>query len=180
MTWISRKLAIPMQDLSAGAAAQPPFTLVKQGQTLAIGSLICNENMLADEARRWAPRTNLLINPGNMAWFDGTLAIAQGLQITRMRALEIGRPILRVSNQGDAELILASGALAQGFPPDQSGGMTGTLNGRTGLTPYVRWGDWPVSALCLLCVVGALWAGKASRLRQPQSRETTLPYSQTA
>jgi len=161
--WISRKLSIPMQDLSAGAAAQPPFTLMKQGQTLAIGTLICNEAMLADEARRWAPQTHLLINPGNMAWFEGTLAIAQGLQITRMRALEVGRPILRVSNLGDTALILASGAVAQVLPLDQSASMTATVNGRTGLTPYVRWGDWPMITLCLLCIASALWAGKVNR-----------------
>ncbi len=177
--WISRKLAIPMQDLSPGAAAQPPFTLVKQGQTLAIGSLICHENMLSDEVRRWAPKVNLLINPGNMAWFDGTLAVDQGQQITRMRALEVGRPILRVSNTGDTALILASGAVADALPVGVAASLAGTVTGRTGLTPYVRWGDWPVSAICLLGIASALWVGKANPRRwlPSQKREVEAQAS---
>jgi apolipoprotein N-acyltransferase len=150
LAWITRSLAIPLQDLSGGAAAQPPFTLTKGQQTFGIGTVICNEIMLSDETRRWAPLASLLINPGNMAWFDGTLAIDHGGQIARMRALEVNRPILRVSNTGDTALIQASGALAQALPVGQTASMAGIIHGQTGLTPYVRWGDWPVWVMCLL------------------------------
>jgi apolipoprotein N-acyltransferase len=177
--WITRDLAIPMQDLSAGEATQSAFTLAHRQRTLAIGTLICNENMISDEARRWAPLTNLLINPGNMAWFDGTLAIDQGQQITRMRALEVSRPILRVSNTGDTALISESGVLIHALPLGVATSMTGTITGQTGLTPYVRWGDWPVGALCLLSLAGALLARKTNRLRWRRSRETAPRCSQT-
>jgi apolipoprotein N-acyltransferase len=179
LAWITRSLEIPLQDLSGGAAAQPPFTLTKGQQTFGIGTVICNEIWLSDETRRWAPQANLLINPGNMAWFDGTLAIDHGGQITRMRALEVSRPILRVTNTGDTALILASGALAQALPLGQTASMTGTIHGQTGLTPFVRWGDWPVWVMCLLSIAGVLLARKTNRPRSPQSRETAPRYSQT-
>jgi apolipoprotein N-acyltransferase len=170
--WIRSSLAIPLQDLRAGATAQPSFVLTKSGQTWRIGTLICNENMLSDEVRRWAPMANLLINPSNMAWFDGSLAIDHGQQITRMRALEVSRPILRVSNTGDTALILATGALAQALPVGVAASMRGTVTGQTGLTPYVRWGDAPVWALCLLSVLASLLAGVPNRPHLLQSRET--------
>lgn len=177
--WINRGLSIPMQDLSAGAAVQAPFRIVQQHQVLDLGTMICNENMLSDEARRWAPTAHVLINPGNMAWFAGTLAIPQDLQITRMRALEVGRPILRVSNAGESALISASGALAKSLQAQEASSMTGTVTGQTGLTPYVRWGDWPIWAMCLLALAVAVRAPKSSRLRWSQSPETTPRCSQT-
>lgn len=156
LAWTTSNLAIPMQDLSPGAAVQPPFSLNQQTRTLGIGTLICNEIMLSDETRRWAPVASLLINPGNMAWFDDTLAIDQGQQVARMRALEVSRPILRVSNTGDTALILASGVVAQTLPVGTAANLEGQVTGQTDLTPYVRWGDGPVWALCLACITFAL------------------------
>jgi apolipoprotein N-acyltransferase len=150
--WITSNVAIPMQNLSAGAITQPPFRLAKDAMTVKIGTLIFNEIMLSDEARHWAPVANLLINPGNLAWFDGTLAIAQGQQIARMRALEVNRPILRVSNTGDTALILSSGALSQMLPTGITSTLVGSVTGQTGLTPYARWGDLPVYLLCLVWI----------------------------
>lgn len=92
-----------------------------------------------------------------------------------MRALEVGRPILRVSNTGDTALISESGALVKVLPLGVAASMTGTITGQTGLTPYARWGDWPVWALCLLSLATALLAGKANRPRLRQSPETALP-----
>ena len=179
LAWITQNLAIPMQDLSAGASEQTPFLLAQGNSTFYIGTLICNESMLSDEARRLAPRVGILINPGNMAWFDGTLAIDQGLQITRMRALEVSRPILRVSSTGTTASILATGVVSQVLPVGQTASMVGTIMGRTGLTPYARFGDWPVWALCLLSLAAALVAGNANRPRWRQSRETAPRCSQT-
>jgi apolipoprotein N-acyltransferase len=73
-----------------------------------------------------------------------------------MRALEVSRPILRVSNTGDTALILASGALAQALPVGQTASLAGTTTGQTGLTPYVRWGDLPVWVLCLLSMTAVV------------------------
>lgn len=156
LAWLSKGLAIPMQGLSPGTAKQAPFQVNKGQHTIRIGTLVCNENMLSDEARAWAPQVGLLINPGNMAWFDGTLAIAQNLQIARMRALEVGRPVLRIANTGESALILASGQVAQRLPAGVAGSLEGEIQGETGLTPYARWGDRPVWLLCLLCSLSAM------------------------
>lgn len=155
--WFTDGLAIPMKDLKSGALGQAPFKVIKNQHTFQIGTLICQENMLSDEARAWAARVDLLINPSNMAWFDGTLALAQNLQITRMRALEVGRPILRVGNTGDTALVLATGRPAQRLAPGKTASMRGQVFGETGSTPYAQLGDWPVWFLCLFTVAASGW-----------------------
>lgn len=163
-SWITDSLAIPMNDLTPGTVAQTPFTVAKNHRAFQIGTLICHENMLSDEARALAARVDLLINPSNMAWVDGTLAMAQNLQITRMRALEVGRPILRVANTGDTALILASGELAQRVPPGETTSMYGQVFGETGLTPYTSLGDWSVWFLCFLSISASWWL-RSSRIK---------------
>lgn len=149
LAWMTDGMSIPLKDLSRGAAIQEPFRVMKGQHALWIGVLICHENMLSDDARGWAPHVNLLINPSNLAWFDGSWAIPQSLQITRMRALEVGRPILRVANTGETAWISASGAIVQQLPKREVASMSGQVIGETGLTPYARFGDWPVWVVCL-------------------------------
>ena len=51
----------------------------------------------------------------------------------------------------------ASGACAALLPPYTRGTLNGTVQGRSGATPYVRWGNAPVVALAsLVCGLFAL------------------------
>ena len=96
----------------------------------------------------------LLINVSNDAWFGDSIAPHQHLQIARMRSLELGRETIRATNTGISAFIDARGdVLATGaqFEPVQ---MSGNVQPRSGTTPYVRFGNWPVVSLSLLILVG--------------------------
>ena len=155
LRWLGPRFSVPLQNLSPGADKQEPFKIFRRGHIFNIGTLLCHENMLSDEARKWALQADILINPGNLGWFDGSLATAQNLQIARMRSLEVGRPMLRVANTGDTALISAAGVVMQQLPPDETASMQGRVRGETGLTPYVIYGDWPVYLMCALGLVMA-------------------------
>jgi apolipoprotein N-acyltransferase len=70
--WFTRHLAIPLKDLSAGAQGQSPFRVGPQQA----GILICDEDGLGDDARRWVGgegAATILINPSNLADRQGTV-----------------------------------------------------------------------------------------------------------
>jgi apolipoprotein N-acyltransferase len=51
----------------------------------------------------------MLLNVSNLAWFGDTIAIPQHLQISQMRTLETGRPMLRATNTGATAIINGEG-----------------------------------------------------------------------
>lgn len=155
-SWFTRALRIPFKDLSPGATEQAPF-VVNRYQ---IGTMICHEDLIGHDMRRWLPQASLFLNPANLAWFDGSLAIAQRLDIVRMRAKEAGRPILRVANTGISAHIDATGIVVTRLPEQISGELRGVIQPFTGLTPFARWGDWPV---VLTSVAGTVMIGLRRR-----------------
>jgi len=150
--WL-RLMNLPYSDFEAGADDQPP--LAAAGETLA--PTICYEDAYASEQLQLVRNSTLLVNVTNDAWFGDSTAPHQHLDISRMRALETGRPMLRATNDGVTALIAHDGALMATLPQFQAGVLTGTVQPRVGHTPYVRLGNWPV----LLIVFAALALGIA-------------------
>jgi apolipoprotein N-acyltransferase len=99
--WMSPLLDIPLKDLSPG----PAGSLVQFSTSGAhIAFLVCHEDLDPELARRAAAQGGLLLNPTNLAWFDG-LAGQQRLQISRVRAAEVARPLLRSANRDGSAVI---------------------------------------------------------------------------
>jgi apolipoprotein N-acyltransferase len=97
----------------------------------------------------------------NVAWFGDSLAPHQHLQIAQLRALETGRTMLRATNSGMTAIIDHRGNITAALPAFTQGVLQGTAQGRSGATPYVRWGNAPVIALALLaCALLMLRQGK--------------------
>jgi apolipoprotein N-acyltransferase len=144
-----RLMNLPYSDFAAGAADQSP--LEAGGETLA--PTICYEDAYAAEQLALARRATLLVNVTNDAWFGDSTAPHQHLDISRMRSLETGRPMLRATNDGVTALIAHDGTLLGALPQFQPGVLTGTVAPRDGSTPYLRLGNGPVLALSLLAAV---------------------------
>lgn len=159
--WFIRQMNIPLGDFNAGGWTQP--SLPWNGQRLAVN--ICYEDLFGEElALRFKdPLTapTVLVNVSNIAWFGDTLAVDQHLNISRMRAMELGRPMLRATNTGATAIIDHQGQVLQQLPRFTRGSLTGTFEGRHGLTPYARWvsfwGLWPLWGLCVALLLWALW-----------------------
>ena len=162
--WFTKALAIPLKDLSAGAEGQRPFDV--NGQK--VGVMICQEDLLGRAALRWMPSATLLLDITNLAWFDGTLAIGQSIQIARMRALEVGRPILRVANTGVTAAIDARGNVLKALPIGTRAVLSGKVQPVDNLTPFDRWGELPLVAA--LIVISAVLTTRHAIFRWMQSR----------
>lgn len=148
-----RLMNLPYSDFEAGPDRQAP--LAAAGERLA--PTICYEDAYASEQLGLARESTLLVNVTNDAWFGDSTAPHQHLDISRMRSLETGRPMLRATNDGVTALIDYDGSLLDRLPQFEPGVLTGEVSPRSGLTPYVRFGNVPVLLLASLGFVGGLW-----------------------
>ncbi len=154
-------LAVPMSDFSTGGVGQP---LLRVGQSRVAVS-VCYEILFPQELRTSAA-ADWLINVSNDAWFGDSIAPPQHLDIARMRARELGRPIARATNTGLTAIIDHRGRVTARAAPFEQTVLRGELLPQSGLTPFARFGETPVTLLCLaLCLVGG-WQGRV-RGRQP-------------
>jgi len=148
---------LPMSAFSAGPAGQAPLSVA--GQRAAVS--ICYEDAFGEEVIANLADATLLVNGSNNAWYGDSLAPHQHLQISRMRALETGRPLLRATTNGISALVDSKGKPLATSPQFETYLLRGTVQPRTGLTPYTRWGNMPVLAVVILVTVAGSAAGLA-------------------
>jgi len=141
--FINGVLNIPMGDLARGSEDQPPLHVA--GQQVAPD--ICYEDVFGEEVIRHLPKASVLLNLTNDAWYGESHAAEQHNQISRMRALETGRMMLRATNTGVTSIIGPDGKVLQQLPQHQEAVLLGMVQGYTGSTPYVRWGNAAVMLL---------------------------------
>lgn len=148
--WFLDLMHIPMSDFKAGGEAPAPLRIGEHR----VAVNICYEDIFAREITPRARDADLFINLSNTAWFGDSLAQPQHLQMAQMRALETGRPMVRATNTGMTAAIDPQGRVTAALAPFTPGGLVVTVQGYTGLTPYVVWGDGLVLALALAGLAG--------------------------
>jgi apolipoprotein N-acyltransferase len=147
--WFYRLANIPMSDQTRGATVQPPMSVL--GQRVALN--ICYEDLFGAELLSSLPQASLMLNISNLAWYGDSLAQPQHLQIARVRALETGRPMLRSTNTGMTAVIQPDGHVDAVLPPFKAGVLEAEVRGFKGMTPYARWGNWPVLLIAAALVL---------------------------
>lgn len=150
--WL-KLMSLPNGDFNAGAADQSPLHAAGQR----VGLTICYEDGFGSEQLAMLRQATLLVNVTNDAWFGDTSAPHQHLEISRMRALEAGRDMVRAANDGISALIDANGKVQATLPRFKAAVLTGNVQPRSGLTPYARAGNWPVLVFSLVCAIAAVW-----------------------
>jgi len=152
-------MRVPMSDFTPGDEAQAP--LVAAGQPAGIS--ICFEDAFGEEIRKALPESTLLVNVSNDAWFGGSDAPHQHLQMARMRALEAGRPLLRGTNTGLTAIADHRGALVGMAPQFEATVLTGEVQPMSGSTPFIVFGNAVVFGAVTLVFIGCAW--RARRVR---------------
>lgn len=146
--WFIDLMQIPLGDFTAGSTNQTPFSV--GGQRVAPN--ICYEDIFGSEllpaVRQGA---TILANFSNLGWFGNSSALGQHWQMARFRSMETRRPTLRATNTGITGAIDPSGRVIAQLPALTAGYVDVQVQGHAGLTPYTRWGNYPVWAL--VCVI---------------------------
>lgn len=150
---------LPMSGYSPGPAQQPLLEVASHK----VGVSICYEDVFGEEVIQSLPQAALLVNGTNNAWYGDSFAPHQALQMSRMRALESGRYMLRATTNGISAVIDARGKVVAQAEQFQTEVVAATFQPLTGATPYVRWGNYPVVIALLLVLV---WTALRGRRRQ--------------
>ncbi|KNZ33992.1 MAG: acyltransferase [Methylibium sp. NZG] len=155
--WFTEMMNIPLGDFNRGVLGAPAFAV--RGERVAPN--ICYEDLFGEELAvgfaNAATAPTILANVSNIGWFGQTIAVGQHLAISRMRALELQRPMLRATNTGATVVIDHRGVVTHALPPHTQGVLEATVQGRTGITPFAWWaartGLWLPAAFALLVVL---------------------------
>jgi len=170
--WFVEAMTIPLGDFQRGQPRQPLFSVA--GQTIAIN--ICYEDVFGEEIAQTVRASaayddagaSLLVNTSDLAWFGHSWAQRQQLQMARMRSQETARPMLRATNTGMTAAISPQGVVYAQLDAHALGVLDVEVQGQTGFTPYVRWGNTPI-LLWLAASLGVLAAHTRARPIPDQS-----------
>ncbi len=164
--WFTELMNIPLGDFNRGPVTAPSFGVRSER----VAPNICYEDLFGEDlAARFVPEDQaptILANLSNIGWFGETIAVAQHLEISRMRTLELQRPMIRATNTGATAVIDHRGSVAKSLPPFQRGTLDASVEGRSGLTPFAAWagrfGLWPLFAIGAVTLLVAV-----ARRRRP-------------
>jgi apolipoprotein N-acyltransferase len=129
------------------------------------GVFICYEEIFGDEIRLFVKRgAQVLVNISNDGWYGDTCAPWQTLDMSRMRAVENRRWVLRDTNTGLTTIIDPYGRLTASIPRHMLSSLAAKYGYRSDLTFYTRHGDL-FAYLCGIISLGILAAAGRPYLR---------------
>ena len=128
---------------SAGPGPQVLDLGPKLGRVL---PLICYEAVFPQDLRT-AGRPDWILQITNDAWFGTLSGPFQHAAQARLRAIELGLPLVRVANTGVTEVNDARGRVTASLPFGTEGYLDAVLPGPLPPTPYSRFGEIPLILL---------------------------------
>ncbi len=146
--WFVDMMQMPLGDFARGPLVAPSFVVGPER----VGPNICYEDLFGEElAARFvdaATAPTVLANVSNIGWFGESIAVDQHLLISRLRTLELQRPMVRATNTGATVAINHRGVVTHRLAPHVRGVLEARVQGREGTTPFAWWvgrfGLWPL------------------------------------
>jgi len=123
---------------SAGRSATPMIL----SNSVKILPMICYEIIFPRAVSAARQDADVIVQISNDAWFGGFSGPAQHLEITRVRAIEQGMPIVRVSNPGISAVIDGRGEIVDKIPLNTAGHLDVQVLLMHYKTPYAWFGNW--------------------------------------
>jgi len=140
------------------------------GNGLRVGPMICFESAFPDMSRHLAQDgAQVLLAQSSTSSFQQSWAPEQHASLAALRAAETGRSMVHATLTGVSAVYGPSGErVGSWLGTDTSGTMVYEVPLARGVTPYVRFGDWPVhAALLVLAALCTTEGVRAFRLRLP-------------
>ncbi len=138
--WFVDFMNMPLGDFTRGRGSPVPFKL----GALRVLPNVCYEDVFGQEmahlVRSATDEPNVLFNVSNLAWFGGSWALEQHGQMSRVRAAELRKPMVRATNTGISGVINARGDWVMRMPDNERAVASAEVVGTRGLTPFATHG----------------------------------------
>ena len=148
---------LPMSAFQSGAPVQQAL----QAKNLNFTAAICYEIILGAQLQKnLTANSDFILTVSNDAWFGNSIGPWQHLQMAQMRALELGKPVIRATNTGVTAFIDAQGKIVAQAPQFVETVLTHRIAPTQGKTPYSVFGDMPLyvlSAVFFLLHLLGMW-----------------------
>lgn len=147
LPFIENIINIPFSSMSAGGLQQPPLQIKQANFTNAI----CYEIIFDSEVQKSLQQnTDFLLTVSNDAWFGTSIGPWQHFQMARMRALELGKPLIRSTNTGVTAFIDPFGKVIKQAPQFTATTLTTEMYKVSGKTPFAAFGNTPLYLLSII------------------------------
>jgi apolipoprotein N-acyltransferase len=118
--------------------------------------LICYEAVFPDEIAARDDRPGWIVNVTNDGWFGISTGPYQHLQQARLRAIELGLPLVRAANTGISAVIDPVGRMVARLDLGVEGVLDAGLPAAIPATVYAKAGDIPAAMLVALAILVAI------------------------
>ncbi|WP_062646491.1 apolipoprotein N-acyltransferase [Streptomyces maremycinicus] len=156
--------------------------VMNAGHGLRIGPMVCFETAFPDMSRHLAADgADVLVAQSSTSSFQHSWAPAQHASLGALRAAETGRPFVHSTLTGVSAVYDASGRrVGSWLGTDASATAVYDVPLADGVTPYVRYGDWPVHGALLVLLALALTEGARTVRTRRTAPAPLVPPARTA
>ena len=127
----------PISDISPGEDNQE---LISLNSKYKIAPLICYDIVFGNDVRKTVKSSNFIINISNDAWFGRSLGPYQHLEISRIRALENNKWLVRATNDGFSAVIDNKGTIVDLLDKGIQGFLDSNISTTNSPTIYALYG----------------------------------------
>ncbi|AQS39458.1 apolipoprotein N-acyltransferase [Shewanella psychrophila] len=140
---------LPMSSFNRGAYQQPNLNALGHQ----IAPAICYEIAFPEQLRANVNEgTELLLTVSNDAWFGSSNGPLQHMEIAQMRSIELGRPLVRATNNGVTAVVDELGNITHQLPQFETGVLVADIPLVKGQTWFSKWGQLPIIIFSALLV----------------------------
>lgn len=137
-------------DLPMSVIIPGPMQDLLQWETVRFAPLICYEVAYAGLARSISADADVLVTISNDTWFGRSWGPDQHLEIARIRAAELEKPVIRATNDGLTASIDANGRIQDQLPRFEQALLVSTITPHSGQTAYALAGEAPLIVFLVL------------------------------
>ncbi|MBR5921407.1 MAG: apolipoprotein N-acyltransferase [Bacteroidales bacterium] len=154
--------------------AQRTFAFEVDGKPLRIGTAICYESVYGELVAKFVrDGANILAVITNDSWWDDSPGHRQHFEMSRLRAIETRRYVLRAANGGFSGVIDPLGRVLAKTKYNERTAIQTIVSAQSGETFYVKHGDYLARIAVVLTVLGLLFTLWEALIkgRKPKVRE---------
>ena len=154
--------------------AQRTFEFEVDGKPLRIGTAICYESVYGELVAKFVrDGANILAVITNDSWWDDSPGHRQHFEMSRLRAIETRRYVLRAANGGFSGVIDPLGRVLAKTKYNERTAIQTIVSAQSGETFYVKHGDYLARIAVVLTVLGLLFTLWEALIkgRKPKVRE---------